>query len=72
MPHRDFIITTTDTRYVGPMGPQGPPGVDNSEKVKELEDKIKFLEKKLNDFIENPDKVRNQLKVDPYGEENWE
>ncbi len=62
---------TTSTNYIteGPMGPQGAPA--DETKIKELQEKIVELEKKLNDFIDNPEKVRGIRKIDPYGEENW-
>lgn len=51
----------------------------DDKKIKKLEkdlaesqERIKQLEKKLNDFIDNPDRVKNIRKIDPFEEEIWD
>jgi hypothetical protein len=63
----NFYRILTSTNYTGPMGPPA-----DETKIVELQNRIAELEKKLNDFIDNPEKVRGIRKVDPYGEENWD
>jgi hypothetical protein len=48
------------------------PLYSNDSKIEELENEIKELKKIINEFIDNPDKIRNIRKIDPYGEEEWD
>lgn len=42
-----------------------------TKELKDSNDRIRQLEKRLNDFIDNPEKVKNQRTIDPYDEEDW-
>jgi len=64
--------TTTDIIYP-PVVNDNSYEIENLKKeLKENKEIIKKLEKLLNDFIDDPEKVKRIRKIDPYGEEDWE
>lgn len=79
------VITTTNLNYVNynndiiykPFPLDIDKDIMKSEIIqlkKELElnkNIINRLEKLLNDFIDNPQKVKSIREMDPYGEEEW-
>lgn len=62
---------TTSTNYTTDNSWYGHDNDVKSE-MDELKKEIARLNKKLNEFIDNPDKIRKQREIDPYGEEDWD
>lgn len=73
-PSGSYLYMNGNRRYTSDNVVSTWYGYDDKVKAEmdELKKEIVRLNKKLNDFIDNPEKAKKQREIDPYGEEDWD